>query len=216
MADKIVRLITLIRKQVSGETVPSVTEISFKAQPYLVLISCILSLRTKDKTTLEASKRLFAVADNPRDMLKLSVPDLQKLIYPVGFYRNKSKVILEASRKIIHDHGGSVPSRREDLLAFKGVGRKTANLVLGLGFHIPAICVDTHVHRISNRLGWVKTKEPADTEEALKKIVPQKYWIELNTLLVAFGQNICVPVSPFCSRCFVSRTCRKAGVKKQR
>jgi endonuclease III len=216
MADKIVRLIAMIRKQVAGVAVPSVTEISFKAQPYLVLISCILSLRTKDKTTLEASKRLFAVADNPHDMLKLDVPGLQKLIYPVGFYRNKSKVILEVSGKIIRDHGGRVPSRMEELLAFKGVGRKTANLVLGLGFHIPAICVDTHVHRITNRLGWVKTREPAETEEALKEIIPRKYWIELNTLLVAFGQNICVPLSPFCSRCFVSRACRKAGVKKQR
>jgi endonuclease-3 len=201
---------------VAGVTLPSVTEISFKAQPYLVLISCILSLRTKDKTTLEASKRLFAVADNPRDMLKLDLPALQKLIYPVGFYRNKSKVILEASRKVINEYGGSVPSRLEELLAFKGVGLKTANLVLGLGFHIPAICVDTHVHRISNRLGWVKTRRPDETEEALKKIVPRKYWIELNTLLVAFGQNICVPVSPFCSRCFVARSCRKAGVSRQR
>ncbi|MFA6216819.1 MAG: endonuclease III [Candidatus Omnitrophota bacterium] len=210
------KTLRLIRKQAQSFTVPSVTEIAFAHDPYLVLISCILSLRTKDKTTLEASRRLFAVADNPKAMSKLSKSLLQKLIYPVGFYRNKSKVILDVSNIIVNDFCGRVPPRREDLLAFKGVGPKTANLVLGLGFGIPAICVDTHVHRISNRLGWVKTHEPVETEEALKKIVPRDYWIELNTLLVAFGQNICVPVSPFCSRCFVQQSCKKEGVRQQR
>jgi len=214
--NKILDTLRLIRKQVKNYKVPSVTEISWNKDPYLVLISCILSLRTKDKTTIEASKRLFLAADNPLAMSRLSAQRIQDLIYPVGFYRNKAKVILEVSRKIINNFGGKVPQKLEDLLSLKGVGRKTANLVLGLGYEIPAICVDTHVHRISNRLGWVKTETPLATEEALKKIIPRKYWIELNTLLVAFGQNICLPVSPFCSFCLLKRSCRRVGVLRFR
>jgi endonuclease-3 len=149
-------------------------------------------------------------------MVKLSVARLAKLIYPVGFYRTKSKVILDLSRRMIKEYNGKVPGRIEDLLNFKGVGRKTANLVLGLGFNIPAICVDTHVHRISNRLGWVKTKTPEETEFALAKIIPRKYWIELNTILVAFGQNLCKPVLPLCSDCFVRHTCKRINVKVSR
>jgi endonuclease-3 len=134
----------------------------------------------------------------------------------VGFYRNKAKAILEISKKIIRDFSGRVPSRLEDLLSLKGVGRKTANLVLGLGYNRPAICVDTHVHRISNRLGWVKTQNPQGTEEALEKIIPKNYWIRLNTILVAFGQNVCVPISPFCNRCYVNSYCKKIGVNRHR
>ncbi|MFA5145383.1 MAG: endonuclease III [Candidatus Omnitrophota bacterium] len=209
-------MLKLIKGQVKDFKVPSVTEISYKKDPYRVLISCILSLRTKDKTTLEASSRLFKAASTPGDMVRLPGRRLERLIYPVGFYRNKTKVILEASRKIIKDHAGRVPDKLEGLLEFKGVGRKTANLVLGLGYNIPAICVDTHVHRVSNRLGWVKTKAPEDTEEALKKIIPRGRWIVLNTLLVAFGQNICVPVSPFCGRCFARKLCKRVGVVRSR
>jgi len=201
---KILKTIKLIEKQVKSFPVPWVTEESKSKEPYRVLISCILSLRTKDKTTADASKRLFRLADTPRKVIKLSASRIQKLIYPVGFYRNKAKVILGISRKLIGGFGGQVPDKLEDLLKFKGVGRKTANLVLGLGYNIPAICVDTHVHRISNRLGLVKTKNPEETEEALKQIVPKNYWLKLNTILVAFGQNICVPISPFCSRCYVN------------
>ena len=149
-------------------------------------------------------------------MLKLSSLRIQKLIYPVGFYRNKAKVILGISQRIIQDFSGRVPRRLEDLLSLKGVGRKTANLVLGLGFGIPAICVDTHVHRISNRLGWFETKSPEETECALRKIIPKRGWINLNTALVTFGQNICLPVSPFCSRCSVKKYCRQTGVTKPR
>lgn len=195
---------------------PSVTKVSWYKDSYRILISCILSLRTKDKTTHEASLRLFKVADNPKDMVELSRLRIQKLIYPVGFYRNKAKVILGISRRIIKDFKGRVPDTLEDLLSLKGVGRKTANLVLGLGFNVPAICVDTHVHRISNRLGWVKTKAPEQTEEALKNIVPINYWIKLNTVFVTFGQNACVPISPFCSRCFVRNFCKRIGVKRFR
>ncbi len=213
---KILKTLRLIEKQVDKFKVPSVTEVSKKKDPYRVLISCILSLRTKDKTTTEASNRLFKVADNPYGMVKLTPRRLERLIYPAGFYRNKARVILEASRNIIEDFAGRVPDSLEYLLKFKGVGRKTANLVLGLGYSIPAICVDTHVHRISNRLGWVKTKMPEATEEALKKLIPKKYWIDLNTFLVAFGQNICVPISPFCSKCYVFKFCKRRGVMRSR
>jgi endonuclease-3 len=149
-------------------------------------------------------------------MVKLPRERLEKLIYPVGFYRNKAKVILNISRKLIKSFNSKVPDKLDKLLEFKGVGRKTANLVLGLGFNIPAICVDTHVHRISNRLGWIRTRSPEDSEEALKKIIPRNYWIELNTILVTFGQNLCEPVSPFCSRCAVYGFCERRGVKKSR
>jgi endonuclease-3 len=142
-------------------------------------------------------------------MLQLSAPRISKLIYPVGFYRNKARFILALTRQIIEDFGSRVPDNLEGLLKLKGVGRKTANLVLGLGYRIPAICVDTHVHRISNRLGWVNSITPEQTEYALAKILPSRYWIELNTLLVTFGQNICLPVSPFCSRCYIRGLCRR-------
>ena len=212
----IIKTIRLIEKQTGKFIVPSVTLISRRRDPYQVLVSCILSLRTKDKTTIEASLRLFKAASGPSAMVKLTAGRIEKIIYPVGFYRKKAKVILNISRKILSDFSGKVPDNLDDLLSFKGVGRKTANLVLGLGYNIPAICVDTHVHRTSNRLGWVKTKSPEETEEALKKIIPEKEWIDLNTTLVAFGQNICLPVSPFCSRCDVFKLCKRVAVKKAR
>lgn len=216
MANKILQTIRLIETQIKAFRAPSVTQVSWRKDPYLILVSCILSLRTKDNTTIGASQRLFKIADTPRKMLKISRERLQKIIYPAGFYRNKSKVILELSRKIIRDYHGKVPDTLEELLKFKGVGRKTANLVLGLGYGVPSICVDTHVHRISNRLGWVNTGDPHRTEEALEKIIPKKLWIDLNTALVTFGQNICVPISPYCSRCYVRKLCRRVGVIKSR
>lgn len=208
--------IKLIEKQTRGFNIPWVTQVSKREDPYRILISCILSLRTKDKTTAEASRRLFAAADSPQKIVRLSAAQLESLIYPAGFYRIKSKNILAISRKIIEDFAGRVPDNLEELLALKGVGRKTANLVLGLGYRIPAICVDTHVHRISNRLGWVRTEGPAQTEEGLKKVIPKTYWIRLNTVLVAFGQNVCLPISPYCSRCYINKLCKKAGVQRFR
>jgi len=206
----------IIKQQVRDFTIPSVTIISQRNDPYQILVSCILSLRTKDKTTIEASNRLFKAADNPLPMSKLTNTRIQKLIYPVGFYRRKAKVIQDLSTRILRSFNGQVPNKIEDLLSFKGVGRKTANLVLGLGFNIPAICVDTHVHRISNRLGWVKTRGPEDTEYELMKIIPKRLWIDLNTILVSFGQNLCFPVSPFCSKCRVFKFCKRIGVKNRR
>jgi len=211
-----VRVINKIQKQVRGFVIPAVTLFAQSRNPYLVLISCLLSLRTKDKTTAEACGRLFKIAVNPQKMLKIPLKKLEKIIYPVGFYRTKAKTISSINRRLVKDFNGQVPPNLDDLLSFKGVGRKTANLVLGLGFGIPAICVDTHVHRISNRLGWVKTRNPEQTEIELEKIINKNYWIELNTVLVTFGQNICLPVSPYCRKCPVQESCFKIGVKRSR
>jgi endonuclease-3 len=215
-ARDILKIIKLIEKQVEKFNIPWVTKVSEKKDPYHVLISCILSLRTKDNTTSVATKRLFKIADTPQKILELSSSYIEKLIYPVGFYRNKAKIILQISRKIIDNFNGKVPDNLEELLELKGVGRKTANLVLGLGYGRPSICVDTHVHRISNRIGWVNTKGAQQTEETLKEIIPKSYWIRLNTLLVAFGQNVCLPISPHCTKCYVNKYCDRIGVNRYR
>jgi endonuclease-3 len=181
--------------------------------PYKVLIATILSLRTKDQVTVVAADRLFNVADTPEKMVKLSESEIEKLIYPVGFYKNKAKVIKEISQIIIDKYNSKVPDNLEDLLSLKGVGRKTANLVLSEGFGKPAICVDIHVHRISNRLGVVKTKNPEQTEMELMKKVPKKYWRDINWVLVAFGQTICKPVKPLCDKCPVKNFCESGNIK---
>jgi len=181
---------------------------SFK-NPYLVLIACILSLRTNDRTTYPATLRMLELAKTPHEMKGVNLEDLSKAIYPVGFYQNKAKQIIELSKIIDEELGGKVPDEIEELIKFNGVGRKTANLVLSLGFNKPAICVDVHVHRIFNRLGYIKTKTPEETEFALRKKLPQKYWIDINTLLVTHGQNICRPTKPNCSVCPVNECCKK-------
>lgn len=196
---------------------PSVTKISQKYnKPFFVLISCVLSLRTKDKTTSEASNRLFKLADNPYKLRDLSIKRLEKIIYPVGFYRTKAKNIKIIADLLIRRFNGQVPDNLDTLLSLRGVGRKTANLVLTLGYNKLGICVDTHVYRISNRLGLVKTKTPFDTEMKLRKILPKKFWIEYNDLLVAFGQNICKPISPLCNNCNISKFCPRIGVGRHR
>ncbi len=177
--------------------------------PYLVLIGCILSLRTNDKTTYPATLRMLKLAKTPEEMSKVKVEDLAKAIYPVGFYENKAKQIIELSKQITEELNGKVPDEIEDLCKFKGVGRKTANLVLARGFNKPAICVDVHMHRIFNRLGYVKTKNPEETEFALRKKLPKKYWIDINTLIVTHGQNICKPIKPNCSNCPIEQYCAK-------
>lgn len=177
--------------------------------PYLVLIGCILSLRTNDKTTYPATLRMLELARTPREMKGVGVNELAKAIYPVGFYENKAKQIIELSRIIDEELGGKCPDEIEDLIKFNGVGRKTANLVLSRGFNKPAICVDVHVHRIFNRLGYVKTKNPEETEFALRKKLPVKYWIDINTLLVTHGQNVCKPQKPNCAECPIAEYCAK-------
>lgn len=184
--------------------------------PYCVLISCILSLRTKDRVSLPASQRLFEHAITPYDMIKIPLNTIQELIYPVGFYRIKARTIHDISLDVISRFQGQVPSSLEELLTLQGVGPKTAHLVQGEGFGIPALCVDTHVHRISNRLGIVRTKTPEETERELKKIIPVEYWIEYNRLLVMWGQNTCLPISPLCSVCPLANICQQVGVITKR
>jgi endonuclease-3 len=186
------------------------------ATPFEVLVSTILSLRTKDEVTAEAARRLFQEARTPERILELGEQRLSELIYPVGFYPTKARRLMEISRIILEEHSGRVPDTIEGLLELPGVGRKTANLVLVEGFKKPAICVDTHVHRISNRIGYVRTRTPDQTEMALRAKLPRKHWIRYNELLVAFGQVICRPVSPFCSKCPVARMCPRVGVLKSR
>ena len=182
--------------------------------PFRVLIACLLSLRTKDETTGPAAARLFAFADTPRAMLRLTPRQIERAIFPVGFYRTKARVILGVCRDLIERFDGRVPDDIDALLTLKGVGRKTANLVVTQGFNKPGICVDVHVHRISNRLGYVKTRNPEETEMALRRRLPRRYWIGYNDLLVSFGQNICQPVSPRCSVCPVSHACPRLGVTR--
>lgn len=175
--------------------------------PYLVLIACILSLRTNDKTTYPATLRMLELAQTPQEMAKVSEEDLANAIYPVGFYKNKAKQIIELSKTIVEKLDGKVPDTIENLTKFNGVGRKTANLVLAKGFGIPAICVDVHVHRIFNRIGYVNTKTPDETEFALREKLPQKYWLDINTLMVTHGQNVCKPTKPKCNECPIREYC---------
>jgi endonuclease-3 len=184
--------------------------------PFRVLIACILSLRTQDATTAAAAARLFAVADAPATMVRLPAPRIARLIYPVGFYRTKARQIVGICRALLDRFEGRVPDTIDDLLTLDGVGRKTANLVVTMGYDKPGICVDTHVHRISNRLGYVRTRAPEETEMALRATLPRRYWIGYNDLLVAFGQNVCAPISPRCSTCPVRPLCRRVGVTSAR
>jgi len=188
----------------------------YRTDPFTTLISCLLSLRTRDETTRGASERLFRLARTPEQLLALSPSTIERAIYPVSFYRNKTRALRGVCRTLIERHGGRVPETLEQLLAIKGVGRKTANLVITLAFRKAGICVDTHVHRISNRWGYVTTNTPEDTEMALRRVLPRRYWRIYNDVLVAFGQHLCHPTSPWCSRCPIERWCPKIGVRRRR
>jgi len=185
--------------------------------PFVTLISCLLSLRTKDEVTEQASRHLLIKYNTPEKLVQLSEQQIASLIYPVGFYKTKAKRIKEISQTLLDKYQGKVPDKFEELLTLKGVGRKTANIVMVYGHkkhgYLP---IDTHCHRIPNRLGWIKTKTPEDTEHALKKILPSEYWDDFNDLFVTFGQTICVPISPFCSRCPIQQYCKKVNVKSSR
>jgi endonuclease-3 len=209
--------ISILTEAVKEWKTPAVSIVSQReGNPFKVLISCILSLRTRDQVTGEASARLFTLADTPAKMGELSPEILAETIYPVGFYRNKSVQIIEICRLLTEKYNGDVPDTIDELLSFKGVGRKTANLVVTLGFGSPGICVDIHVHRISNRLGYVSTRTPEETEYALRDKLPKKYWLGINDLMVTFGQNLCAPVSPRCSICPLHLLCNRVGVGKSR
>ncbi len=206
-----------LKRQVSTLDVPWIDDMArHKRSPYEILVSCILSLRTKDDVTAASSKRLFELADTPQNMVRLSPASIEKAIYPAGFYRNKARTIIAFSKVMLDEFGGKVPNTMEGLLSLKGVGRKTANLVLASGYGKDAICVDTHVHRIPNRWGLISTKTPEKTEAVLMEILPRKYWKEINPTLVPFGQFICNPVSPQCSQCSIEKYCKKVGVTRSR
>ena len=207
-------VIEVLKKEIKKWKVPVLDHYSQK--PFTVLIACLLSLRTQDKTTDEASARLFELAETPHDMKKLSTASIQKAIYPVGFYKTKAENIKKISRILLAEYSGEVPDEIDELLKLPGVGRKTANLVVTLGYRKPGICVDTHVHRITNRWGYIKTKTPDKTEVALLKKLPKRYWIPINEILVTYGQNICKPISPFCSQCKIRSCCKRVGVTKSR
>jgi endonuclease-3 len=216
--DQIHAAIKVVKREIRQwqEPVVGVVAKTSARDPFRILISCLLSLRTKDKTTSEASSRLFALGDTPAGLLKLSRRRIERAIYPVGFYRTKAKAIHGICRRLLQVYGGHVPHSIDELLTLPGVGRKTANLVVTVGYHRPGICVDIHVHRISNRWGYVNTKTPLETEQALRAKLPRRYWITYNDLLVPYGQNLCQPVSPYCSRCKLTAYCDRVGVTKSR
>ena len=204
---KIDEIIQLLKKEDSprSEFVKYMEDVH---DPFLVLISCILSRRTKDETTYPATLRMLKLGRTPEDFASMEEETLSQAIYPVGFYRNKARQIIELSKELVEKYDSKVPSDIDELVKFNGVGRKTANLTLAKGFQIPAICVDVHVHRISNRLGYVSTKTPDETEMELRKKLPKKYWLDINTILVTHGQNICKPQRPLCERCCIAKYCK--------
>jgi len=211
--DSIVKILQRFYK----DDVPSVTKVANEEKdPFLVLVGCILSLRTKDEVTEAAMDRLMRRACTPLGILALPVQELERIIYPVGFYRTKARTIQEISKTLLETYNGKVPDTMDQLLSFKGVGRKTANIVITEGFNKAGIAVDTHVHRISNRLGAVCTRNPHQTEDALRKTLPRKYWKIYNMLLVTHGKRTCAPLSPFCSRCPIYAHCKRVGVTRSR
>jgi len=212
-------IFSLLKKQMQqyGQPIVSQKKKNIPESPFVTLISCLLSLRTKDEVTAQASRRLLIQYHTPQNISALSVKQIEKMIYPVGFYKTKARRIKDISQTLLKEYHGNVPDTLEELMTLKGVGRKTANIVMVYGHkkhgYLP---IDTHCHRIPNRLGWIKTKTPEETEQALIKILPPQYWDDFNDLFVRFGQTICVPVSPFCSRCSLQKYCKKVGVKKSR
>jgi endonuclease III len=215
-AGDISRVLGRIGRANRGFVVPAVTAVAARRDPFAVLVSTILSLRTKDEVTAAASARLLARAPAPAALLRLPARSIERLIYPVGFYRVKARHLREVARLLLARHGGRVPADLDLLLELPGVGRKVANLVLVLGFGLPGVCVDTHVHRICNRLGYVRTRDPLATEMALRRKLPRRHWLTVNDLLVTFGQNVCGPLSPRCSTCPVARHCARVGVTRSR
>lgn len=210
-------VVRILKRAVRAWSPPAVAQVHAAApDPFRVLVSCLLSLRTKDAVTEAAARRLFALADTSAAILGLSRRVIERTIYPVGFYRVKARTLHGVCRDLLARFAGRVPDTLEDLLTLKGVGRKTANLVVTVGYNKAGICVDTHVHRISNRWSYVRTKTPEETERALRAILPRRHWIIFNDLLVPFGQNCCKPISPLCSRCPVESHCPKVGVTRHR
>jgi endonuclease III len=212
------QVLCILRREVRKWKVPAVGVVAEAAadRPFETLVSTILSLRTKDAVTEQASRRLLACAPAPEALAALPIPRIEELIFPAGFYHTKARNLRETSRILLTEYGGRVPRTMEELLKLPGVGRKTANLVITVGFGDYGICVDTHVHRISNRWAYVRTRTPEETESALRARLPRKHWRTYNDLLVTFGQNLCAPVSPWCSKCPIAKYCRRVGVSRHR
>ena len=208
------KIIKILEHQTKSYTPTLITQIikEYGKDPFLILICCLLSLRSKDIVTIHICRDLLKIATTPQEILNLPISKLEKIIFKIGFYRNKAKVLHKVSKELLEKYDGEVPNNLENLLNLPGVGQKTANLVLGMAYNVPSICVDIHVHRISNRLGLVSTKTPKETEYELKKIIPKENWIEFNDLLVKWGQNICTPTSPWCSKCAIKQFCKRIGV----
>lgn len=212
---KIINILTAQTKNFSPTVIDFIIK-KYGKNPFLILIAGLLSVRAKDIVTIEVCKTLFKIAKTPNQILDIPQNKLEKIIYKIGFYKNKAKVLHKVCGKTLSEFKGKVPQKEEDLLKLPGVGRKVANLVLSMAYDIPSVCVDVHVHRISNRLGLIKTKTVEETEIELKKILPQKYWSLWNNLLVKWGQNICTPISPWCGKCAIRKFCKRVGVKKSR
>jgi endonuclease-3 len=215
--DTLIDRLQRFQKALAGSVEPMVTAMERRGTtPFRVLVATMLSLRTRDTVTAVVAEALFARADSPRGILELPLEDLTGLIKPVGFYRTKARQLRETCRRLLSDHAGRVPDELEALLALPGVGRKTANLVLAKGFGKPGLCVDTHVHRIMNRIGAVATRHPDETETVLRQVLPAGWWVAVNDILVAWGQQVCTPLSPFCSRCPINDSCPRNGVARMR
>jgi endonuclease-3 len=212
------KVLRVLRREVRKWKVPAVGIVAEQAidRPFETLVSTILSLRTKDAVTEQASRRLLSRAPTPDAIVSLPVEAIEELIYPAGFYHTKAKNLKKTSQMLLRDYEGRVPREMDELLKLPGVGRKTANLVITLGYGDYGMCVDTHVHRISNRWGYVQTKTPEKTELALRGKLPKKHWMTYNDLLVTFGQNLCVPISPWCTKCPVNDYCERVGVARHR
>ncbi len=215
MPTNIEKFVQVLKVRYQDKT-SALMDVSTRKDPFLTLISCLLSLRTKDEVTTRASERLFALAKNPEEMLNLKKEEIEAAIYPVGFYKRKAEQILGICRVLVERYDSKVPDRIDELLNLKGVGRKTANIVITMGYNKPGIAVDTHVHRISNRLGLVSTKSPNQTEFALRKTLPKQYWIVFNDLLVMHGKAVCTPISPKCSICPITEYCKRVGITRFR
>ncbi len=216
MQDKIIRIIKILAKRYPSHDKTTLNRMRDNPDAFKILISCLLSLRTQDKNTEIASKRLFAVATTPKKILALSNKKLEELIFSSGHYKKKTRTLKHVSKTLIEQFNNKVPDTKEELLSIKGIGPKTANIVLAFAFGKDALPIDTHCHRIPNRLGWVKTKKPEETEKKLEKLLPREYWKDFNAIFVQFGKDICVPISPKCSICPIERYCPKIGVTKHR
>ena len=216
MKNNIKEIITTLKKVYPTHDKTTLNRMRDNPEAFKILISCLLSLRTQDKNTKIASRNLFAIADTPQKILKLPIKKLEKLIFSSGHYKKKARILKHVSEIILKDFNGKVPDTKEELLSIKGIGPKTANIVLAFAFGKKVLPIDTHCHRIPNRIGWVKTKTPEQTEKELEKILPKKYWIDFNGIFVQFGKTICVPISPKCSQCPIEKYCKKVGVEKHR